>query len=95
MALEGIVSLTVKGVPTRITREQASELIRSLGLDPNVVESLTFGPRCITAVVHALNEQGQRYLGPDGMDIARHQIAIPIIDPRAQEAARRFPPNSV
>lgn len=55
------MSVTIPGVPEKISRSDYLRLIESVGLSIDNLISLEFGSRSITAKVYALNESGERY----------------------------------
>ena len=74
--------MQITAVPETITREQFLGMIRSLGIDPTQLQSMTWSFNGIEAVVYALNDEGHRYAirdagGPRG---ATHKITIRVVD---------------
>jgi hypothetical protein len=73
-------AITIAGVPAVITRANYLEMIKSLGIDPDHLLEMRWGWNTITAVVFALDEEGNRYADQATMDIAKHEISIRISD---------------
>lgn len=70
--------LTVPGVPASIPRTTYLDMIRQLGIDPEQLRELRWGWDTITAVMFALDENGNQYA--DGDSAAVHEICIRIDD---------------
>lgn len=76
-------SITISGVPASVTREQAGESIRALGIDPADVCGLSFDETAVHVEVYS---NGRRAGVPawrwlrDGETVATHRLTIPILD---------------
>ncbi len=73
------MSMTIPGVPEKISRADYASLIAATGIDPLMVKSLKFLANGIHAVVFAVDENGKRILDPSA-GVAKHTIYIPIED---------------
>jgi hypothetical protein len=70
---------TIAAVPEIVTREAVCDLIRSLGIDPNHLRSMSFEHKAIVAEVYSLNPDGQRFIR-NGNEAATDSIVIPVVD---------------
>jgi hypothetical protein len=71
--------VTATGIPATVTRAAYTDLVRSLGMDPDMLISLEFHPAHITAELPAFDEDGQRIGDGEGTATV-HSIIIPITD---------------
>jgi len=71
---------TIHGVPESLTREQFTALIRSFGFTPESISELRIDPTGVHVTAFEFNEDGTRFIGPDGSAYAKHTIHIPVID---------------
>lgn len=73
-----MTDVTITGVPAFIPRSTYLNMIQQLGIDPAQVLELKWGWNTITAVVYALDENGNRYADLQTMEAATHQVCIRI-----------------
>lgn len=71
-------TVTATGIPPSISRELVCALIQTLGIDPDVVQSLEFRYDCIRAEIPAFDADGHPIIDSDTH--VSHQVVIPIID---------------
>jgi hypothetical protein len=79
------MSVTIAGVPEKISRADFFRVIESLGIDYSDLISLVFHPNSIEAVLIARGANGAAYLAMDPDNdqtrvMARHHIHIPVED---------------
>lgn len=75
-----MADMTLPGIPTSIPRSTYLEMIERLGIDSEHLRELHWGFNTITAVVFALDENGNRYVDQAKMAAAVHEVCIRIDD---------------
>jgi hypothetical protein len=70
--------MNIEGIPEYISRTAYLELLSSVGLDPNRIVSLEFGPMGIYAQVLATDANGEPVVG--GNEFVKHRVFIRVQD---------------
>lgn len=63
-----------------LSREAYVDVVRSLGLDPNLCAEVRILPEGFHAIVFDLDDDGRRFLDESGDQFARHSVFFPVGD---------------
>lgn len=76
------MSKTIENLPEYLTRDQYTDLIRSVGLEPTRLYDLRFARDGVHALVGAVFPDGSLRIDPsiDGGGYYKHRIFIPVRD---------------
>lgn len=71
---------TITATPEALTRQQFTDWLASVGIDPSQCQSITIDRNGIRATVYALNQDGRRFANHGGTKAATHTLHVRIDD---------------